>query len=240
MDTEVANMAQQGKAKRPPERNLQGQILGRKGQETRERILLAALRLIESSADSTITLSAVAREVSVRMPNLYLYFPDLGELVLACLNRVMASANASYMDRMFVRWPDERLEESVLDFLRAHYQFWHSHMRILHLRNSFADAGDTRFLEYRQGVSRPLMDALILQMDGRIEDLNSRCADVATVIMTTFERLATVMTKGAFHFNVMRSGILDEPAYIQRLMVAESEIITLAIRHQRAATRTGR
>ncbi len=229
--------AQKSKLETPPEEsyNLLGQRLGRKGQETRERILTTALRLIESSADSVITLSAVAREVSVRMPNLYRYFPDLGELVLACLKRVMDTADEAYMDRLRVRWPEESLDEAVLDFLHAHHKFWQVHTRILHMRNSLADAGDQRFVEYRYVNSRPIAQLLIRQMDGEPSDPDAPCADIATVVLTSFERLSTVITNPPFRTIAAMSGVIDEPAYVDRLMKAEATMIALVIRQQRAA-----
>jgi AcrR family transcriptional regulator len=230
--------AQQSKPETLPEENynLLGQRLGRKGQETRERILTAALRLIESSADSVITLSAVAREVSVRMPNLYRYFPDLGELVLACLKRVMDTADEAYMDRLRVRWAEESLEDAVLDFLRAHHRFWQVHTRILHMRNSLADAGDQRFVEYRYVNSRPIAQLLIGQMDGEPSDADAPCADVATVVLTSFERLSTVITNPPFPAIAAMSGVIPGPAYVDRLLKAEAMMIALAIRQQRMAT----
>ncbi len=229
--------AQQSKPETPEKEryNLLGQRLGRKGQETRERILTAALRLIESSEDSVITLSAVAREVSVRMPNLYRYFPDLGELVLACLKRVMDTADGAYMDRLRVRWPEETLEDAVLDFLRAHHRFWQVHTRILHMRNSLADAGDQRFVEYRYVNSRPIARLLILQMDGEPDDAEAPCADMATVVLTSFERLSTVITNPPFRRIAAMSGVFDEPAYVDRLMKVEATMIALVIRQQRVA-----
>ena len=57
--------------------NLAGQRLGRKGQETRERVLSAALRLFDDAHGPPVTLTGVAREASMRLSNLYLYFPDM-------------------------------------------------------------------------------------------------------------------------------------------------------------------
>ena len=47
--------------------NLLGQRLGRKGRDTRERILAATARLLLGPADNVISLSAVAREASLGM-----------------------------------------------------------------------------------------------------------------------------------------------------------------------------
>jgi AcrR family transcriptional regulator len=238
----VTKVAKQPKAQHPQPKpspdesyNLLGQRLGRKGQETRERILIAALRLIEASDEGVITLSAIAREVSVRMPNLYRYFPDLGELLMACLKRVMDSADEAYMDRLRIRWPEASLEDAVLDFLRAHHKFWQTHTRILHLRNNFADAGDERFVEYRYVNSRPLIKLLMQQMDGDPDDAHAPCADIATVVLTSFERLSTVVTNSPFRVIAEISGVVDKQAYVDRLILAEATMIALVIRHQRIA-----
>jgi AcrR family transcriptional regulator len=214
--------------------NLLGQRLGRKGQETRERILVTALRLIEaSSKDAPVTLSSVAREASVGMTTLYLYFPNLGDLVLAVLTRVMDYADSAFVDRLRARWPDESLGAGTQGFLRAHYQFWRRHSRILHLRNSFEDAGDARFLQYRNRVSKPLIELLIVQMDGVVEPMNSPTANCATVLLTGFERLAAITTNPIFHTNLHDMGVDQIQAYIDDLLNAEAELIALAVRHHR-------
>src|SRR3546814_7301779 len=76
--------------------NLNGQKLGRKGRITRERILAAAIELIDSPEEA-VTLSAVARRASLGMTSLYNYFTDLTELLLAVLEPVMATAEKSYL-----------------------------------------------------------------------------------------------------------------------------------------------
>ena len=86
--------------------NLQGQRLGRKGRDTRERILLAAETLLAAPPGAPITLSAVAREASLGMTTLYLYFSDFTELLLAVLDGIMATAEDSYIGRLRERWPD--------------------------------------------------------------------------------------------------------------------------------------
>ncbi len=218
--------------------NLLGQRLGRKGQETKERILVTALRLIEGSQDMPVTLTAVAREASVGMTTLYLYFPDLGDLILAVLSRVMDCAEQAFVDRLRTRWPDAALLASAQGFLHAHYQFWRRHSRILHLRNSFEDAGDARFLHYRNGVSRPLIELLIKQMDGLPEPMNAPWANSATVLLTGFERLATITTNPIFHTNLRDIGVVAVQAYIDDLLNAEAELIALAIRHHRDNARS--
>ena len=215
--------------------NLFGQRLGRKGQETRERILATALRLIEASNGLPLTLSAVAREASVGMTTLYLYFPDLGDLMLAVLNRVMNSAGAAFEDQLRMRWPDESIYASCLSFLQSYYQFWTRHAQILHMRNRYADAGDNRFLEFRTRDSRPLVRGLIRQMDSEIEDPNTPCGGIATILMISFERLATIVNSPTFFSAIEDDGIYDQSGFIERLILSEAEIMTLVIRQQRNA-----
>lgn len=213
--------------------NLLGQRLGRKGAETRERILVTALRLIETCQDTPLTLSAVAREASVGMTTLYLYFPDLGDLVLAALTRVMDGADEAFIGRLRARWPDGALLEGAKGFLHAHYQFWRRHARILYLRNSFEDAGDARFLTYRNNVSRAPIELLIRQMDGCPEPLNAPVANCAIVLVTGYERLAALTTNPIFEANLTEAGVGGALAYIDGLIDAEAELMALAVRHQR-------
>jgi AcrR family transcriptional regulator len=213
--------------------NLLGQRLGRKGQETRERILCAALRLIETSQETPVTLSSVAREALVGMTTLYLYFPNLGDLVLAVLTRVMDCADSAFVDRLRGHWPDAELTVCAQGFMRAHYQFWRHNARILLLRNAFEDAGDARFLQYRNRVSRPLIELLIAQMDGCLEPMNSPVANSATVLVTGFERLATITTNPIFHSNLHDMGVDAVQSYIDDLLNAQAELIALAVRHHR-------
>lgn len=213
--------------------NLLGQRLGRKGQETRERILVTALRLIETCQDAPLTLSAVAREASVGMTTLYLYFPNLGDLILAVLTRVMDGADEAFVARLRAHWPDGELLSCAQGFLHAHYQFWRRHSRILHLRNSFEDAGDARFLNYRNGVSRPLIEHLIRQMDAEPGRMDTPSATSATVLLTGFERLATITTNPIFHTNLRGIGVSDVQPYIDNLLDAEAELVALAVRHHR-------
>lgn len=217
--------------------NLLGQRLGRKGQETRERILVTALRLIEASDGAPVTLSSVAREASAGMTTLYLYFPDLGDLILAVLARVMDYADAAFVGRLRTRWPDDALLANAQGFLHAHFQFWRRHARILHLRNSYEDAGDVRFLRYRNGVSKPLIELLVQQMDGPPEPMNSPAANCATVLVTSYERLATITTNPIFHKNLRDLGQHGADGYIIDLLNAEAELVALAIRHHRDLAR---
>jgi AcrR family transcriptional regulator len=221
----------------PVSHNQIGQKLGRKGQETRERILSAMLRLLADQDGPPVTLTSVAKEASVRLTNLYLYFPDVGDLLLAALSRVMATAEAGFVEKLRERWPDEALYDACLAFLKAHYEFWKKNARTLHMRNAMADANDQRILEYRNLATRPLIDLLAAQMDCPPGQQHESCAHVATVMLTGLERVATVLTNPQLAFMIGKEEGADRGEYVQGLIEAQAEVMVHAIAHRRALSR---
>lgn len=219
-------------AKPPLSHNLDGQKLGSKGRDTRERVLAATHRLL-AEPDAVISLTAVAREASLGMTTLYLYFSDLTELLLAVLEPIMASAETSYVAHLREHWPDAALHEHCLEFVESYHAFWERHTRILHLRNSFADANDTRMRQFRIQVSQPLMHLLVRQMGGDPAIPRSPAAAMSTVLLTSIERLITVTTDVNFS-----SLLIDDPvAHIHSLLKAEARLLELGVRDCRAAAR---
>lgn len=229
---------------RPPEiagsddalsHNLLGQRLGRKGRGTRERILAAAERLLAEPRGATISLSAVARDASLGMTTLYLYFSDLTELLLAVLDPIMASAEDSYVAQLRNRWPDETLGEHCLKFVHDFYAFWERHSRILHLRNSYAAGQDVRMLRHRMASARPLIDLLILQMDSDPAETGMPAYHLATALLTGVERLITVATDADL------SSELVDPAFdVDKLLRGQACILELGVRHGRSEARRRR
>lgn len=211
--------------------NQVGQKLGRKGQETRERIVTAMLRLLAERDGPPVTLSGVAKEARVRPPNVYLYFPDMGDLLLSTLARVMDTAEEAYLARLRKRWPDEALHQSCLEFLQDHFAFWERHARLLHMRNAMADAGDVRVLRYRNDVTLPLMSLLAEQIGSGSDIVHE---NLACVLLTGLERMATVVTNP--QFRIITSGIAeaDQRAHVRRLIEAEAEVLSVVIANRRA------
>lgn len=221
-------------AQSPISHNQIGQKLGRKGQETRERIISAMLRLLADPDGPPVTVSGVAKEAQVRPPNVYLYFPDMGELVLAALMRVMDTAEEAYLARLRQPWPDDALHASCLAFLRAHYAFWQKHARLLHMRNAMADDGDLRVLRYRNDVTKPLIELLAAQFDRDGDMANTH---IACVLLTGLERMATVVTNPQFRIITGGAAEADQRAYVRGLVEAEAEVLTAVIAARRAAAR---
>jgi AcrR family transcriptional regulator len=174
--------------------NLAGQRLGRKGRDTRDRILAAAAELIEEAGEGAISLSAVARRASLGMTSLYNYFADFTELLIAVLEPVMASAEDAYLARLRPRWSDAELGARCLEFVSAYHGFWARNSRLLHLRNAISDRLDPRLMRHRIGSTQPIVDLLVQQMGGDATLPNSNPVTLATMAMIAIERSITIST----------------------------------------------
>jgi AcrR family transcriptional regulator len=178
-----------------PPRNLNGQRLGRKGRDTRDRILGAATRLIYCAPPpGALSMSAVAREAALGLPSLYNYFADLSELLAAILDPVMAEAEEAYLAGLRRRWQDDEIAERTCDFVRGYQSFWAKHSRLLHLRNRMTDEGDARMGRARIKATQPIIGLLVRQMDGDPAAPRSREFAMATVLMIGIERSITIST----------------------------------------------
>jgi AcrR family transcriptional regulator len=217
--------------------NLVGQRLGRKGQETRDRILAAMSHLLEIDDEAPITLSAVSREASIGMSTLYLYFPDLGELVLAVLSRTIKENEPGFIEYLGEFWSDAALSERVLSFTRAHFAFWEKHARLMQMRNSFADARDMRFVRYRQKMSGPVRAMLVRQMCAQPGACEHIYEDCATVMLSGLERVATIVINPDFATLAGVENPEERTRYVERLALAEARLIETLIRDMRSQAR---
>ena len=61
--------------------NKQGQVLGRKGQETRRNLMAATRRLLCTSSPVDITAVAIAKVAGTSSASFYMYFDDVQDFV---------------------------------------------------------------------------------------------------------------------------------------------------------------
>jgi AcrR family transcriptional regulator len=178
--------------------NLNGQRLGRKGRDTRERILAVAREIVAEESETAITLSEVARRAELRMASLYLYFADLTALLEALLEPVMAEAEDAYLGLLRTRWADEELAEKCGAFVSGFYRFWLNNAQILHLRNTLADQKDVRMMRHRIESARPVIGLITQQMDHDPDQRRTAAVGMATVLYMGFERAVNIATDRHF------------------------------------------
>ncbi len=209
--------------------NLNGQRLGRKGRDTRDRIIVAAQRLIADEYSAPLTLSAVAREASLGMTSLYNYFGDLTELLLALLEPVFAEAEIAYASKLRTRWPDEVLGASCLDFVTAFYAFWQRNSRLLHMRNSLADHQDARMAQHRVAAAGPVIELFVTQMGHQASEQGSPAFGMATVLYAGIERIVTIATDADMEA-LLRGNF---SSHIDNYLQSEARLLELGIRDYR-------
>lgn len=210
--------------------NLNGQRLGRKGRETRERIVRAAVEALNEEGDEPITLSAVARRASLGMSSLYNYFTDLSELMAAVLDAVTVSASETYLAELASRWPDGEVDQRCEQFWRTYAGFWSRHAAILHQRNRMSDAGDERMLACRVSAGQPLMDGIARQLqsdEGRKP--NEEELAMASVLATMMERTVTVQSQP----NYRKYTVSTLGGGMNSLGIAGARLLALAVRDWR-------
>jgi AcrR family transcriptional regulator len=210
--------------------NLNGQRLGRKGRDTRERILAVAREIVAEESDAVITLSEVARRAELRMASLYVYFADLSELVEALLEPVMAEAEDAYLGLIRTRWADVALAEKCSAFINGFYGFWYRHAQILHLRNTLADKKEQRMIRHRVESARPVIGMITQQMDHDPDQRGTPAVGMATVLYMGFERAINIATDTHFGEGMGEAFNPDVAHYL----VAEAQLLEFGIRKNRA------
>jgi AcrR family transcriptional regulator len=210
--------------------NLAGQKLGRKGAETRERILTATRELLAENPDAVISLSAVARQTPIGMTALYNYFADLTELLLTVLEPVLADADAGYLAELREPWPDASLYDHCLRLVTEFHRFWQQHARLLHLRDAMAAQGDKRMMQQRVHLSMQTIELLVRQMGQDPEDVYGPAIGMATALYAGLERVVVISTDSRMAAQIDRP---FEPR-IGYLLEAEAHLFEYGIRQFRA------
>jgi AcrR family transcriptional regulator len=140
--------------------NKHGQSLGRKGSETRQRLMDAARRLLSDHSPLTLTAVSVAKEAETSSATFYIYFDDVREILYALSEA--ASADLSEVHRILEEdWdtsaPDVDHAQRVVDTFNG---VWKRHRDILRFRNLEADRGDQDFLDQRISSSVRIIDRI--------------------------------------------------------------------------------
>lgn len=222
---QTASVTKRREPSRDVSYNLNGQRLGRKGRDTRDRIIAAAQEIIAESDETQITISEVARHAKLRMASLYVYFADLTELGLAILEPVMAEAETSYLERLRTPWPASELGSCCEQFVQGFYRFWQRNAGILHLRNTMADRKDRRMTDHRINAARPVIALLVEQMGHDSAGRGSSAVSMATVLYMGFERAVNIATDR--HFGDAMAGRFA--ADVEHYLKAEARLFELAI-----------
>ncbi|MBK5351189.1 TetR/AcrR family transcriptional regulator [Pseudomonas sp. TH41] len=183
--------------------NKQGQTLGRKGLETRQRLMSATRRLLYTHPLPDITAVAIAKAAGTSSASFYMYFDDVQD-VLYALSLDAGEEMAGVARLLEHPWEPARYEEEALRIVESMNLVWSRHREVLRYRNLEADRGDPRFEELRMNTYIPFIERfaqLILAVHPAMGGRKRGDAYAeATVLHAAMERLAgldpVVMERG--------------------------------------------
>lgn len=173
------------------ETNKHGQSIGRKGAESRRRLLDATRALIAAEPAHKLTASAIARTAGLASQTFYLYFKDIDEALLA-LSQEAGSDMADVHDSLSGDWKSATPVAHAKRFIDAFTAYWDRHRAILTVRNYLSDSGHPNFLKVRQDTAMPLIRAIADRiLAAHPDDVDSKSALARSVIIySAIERMA--------------------------------------------------
>ena len=140
--------------------NKNGQVLGRKGLETRQRLMQAAHRLIARHSPFDLAIAQVSQEAKVGKATFYVYFDDVQDLIFALCAEITEEIEDLFSaDDSLLRDPAQ-LHRDALILVREFNRVWDRHSEILLYRNIEADRGNPRFNDLRTHSAIPILNAL--------------------------------------------------------------------------------
>lgn len=151
-------MTNQLKIKAGVDLNQNGQTMGRKGMQTRRRLIDATLAQLETTRLRDLRVSDIAREAGTSAATFYVYFPDVSDAVLAALEELTQSA-PELLAIVNEDWSEGDPEVRARRIVDSYAQIWYQHEPLLRVRNLAADEGDNRFRLAREKAIRGMLAA---------------------------------------------------------------------------------
>ena len=170
--------------------------LGRKGLETRRRLMQAAHELLQTVSAVSLTVTAIARQAKTSSATFYVYFDDVSDIVLALARD--ASTDLDDVMAALAAWRAGLTpEDGARAFFAAYRAYWDRHRATLVTRNMEADRGDPRYLAVRSDVGLIIIRELAqVILNGHPSDAltEDQAIGRATVIFAAIERLAATVS----------------------------------------------
>jgi AcrR family transcriptional regulator len=154
--------------------NKQGQELGRKGRDTRQRLMQAAERLLKTQSPVELTAVSIAKEAEMSSAAFYLYFEDVRN-VLHALSEAAAAEMADTHRILLEPWhPNEPDIKHAMRVVQSFYKVYDKHRAVLRFCNLEADRGDASFEKIRIGMLIPFFDEFSRRIYDATSDSNKR------------------------------------------------------------------
>ncbi len=173
--------------------NKDGQAIGRKGAESRARLLEATRKLVaELPSARKLTASSIARAAGLASQTFYLYFDDVEEILLS-LSATASEDTADIIAALDAPWDMAAPRDYTAGVVEAFYRYWDRHRAILNIRNYMADRGDEAFAKTRNENAIPIIvkiAARIRTAQGETRLTERDALARAIIIFSAIERMA--------------------------------------------------
>jgi AcrR family transcriptional regulator len=175
--------------------NHYGQRIGSKGERTRQALIDATIKLLDSHGLRDVSVADVAREAKTSAATFYVYFRGVTEVVLAALETT--SQTSPELETLIAGdWLGVGARDAAAKFVQAYTELWNRNGTVFRVRNLAAEEGDERFYEARMTAARPILQAISAAVEraqaaGRTpQDLTPQAC--AGTILMMLERLSAI------------------------------------------------
>lgn len=170
-------------------RNLNGQAMGRKGAETRARLIGATVELLERRSLRDVSVSEIASLAGTSSSSFYIYFEDVSAAALAAALDI-EQFTPEMGELLGQRWTRADAQDKAVALLESYVSLASRHHAILRVRNLAADEGDKRFHEARSQAVRRVHDLLEARIAAARNGLEPSAG--ASAVLSLMERIAAI------------------------------------------------
>ncbi len=151
---------------------IDGRALGRRGAQTRRRLLDATAELLETHGIRDLRVVDIARAVGSSPATFYQYFRDVETAVLA-LTQEVGDDLSPLVALLDPPWDADNGLDNARALVAGFVDYWDRHRAVLRTRNLAAQEGDQRFRDVRNHTLREFianLTAMITtaQAEGRV------------------------------------------------------------------------
>ncbi len=177
------------------ETNQQGQTLGRKGLQTRQKLMAAARKLLDVYSPVELTAVSIAKEAGTSSASFYMYFEDVRDILYALAGEAAVDMAAIH-EVVRQPWEPGAVRQNALRLVEHFNGVWENHRQVLRFRNMEADRGDPRFEALRMSTYVPFIDLMARQLiaacpEGQQRPTLGQAFALASVLHAAMERLAS-------------------------------------------------
>ena len=143
----------------PRIQNKRGQVLGPKGEGSRQRIIDGAFDLLAKNSVWNIGVTDICTHCDIAPSNLYTYFASVEEVVLALAEQVLDCA-PPLTDILRGDWSGRGGLKLARAYVEEDFKYWEKYRPVLKVVELLADEGNCAFGKIRERRILPIYDAM--------------------------------------------------------------------------------